>query len=221
MKHLLIEGENMRILFRNGFVVQHLYEQPYGIGDAIHRCGYCGLSSRTLYPLSVLPDRESQKLSEKISWCAISEQIVTPLEFISDSSLLFRYIVECQRHNIPIRLLFVESDYAQEVWTAPIPPMKCIGYEYNTIPLDSQIITDLAWYGPFSAFLKHTNPYGLFPSMEEVRSFKNAYDQAFAQGEIGDGGMETHIFRLSEVKIDDALHCMIQKQPGRMENSKF
>ena len=195
----------MSILFPNGFVVQHLYEQPYGMDDVIRACGYCGLSARNADPLSALPDRESQKLSHEASWRAISEQMVTPLEFISDSSLLLRYVAACQSHNIPIRLLFVESDYGQEVWTDPIPPKKLLGYEYNTIPIDNQIITDLSWYDPFSAFLKRMNSYGFFCSMEEVRSFKNAYDQAFAQGEIGDGDMETHIFRLSEMKIDDVL----------------
>lgn len=201
----------MGILYRNGFVIQHLYEQPYGMGDVIHTCGYCGLSARNADPLSALPDRESQKLSEEASWRAISEHMRTPLEFISDSSLLLRYIAACQSHNIPIRLLFVESDYRQEVWTDPIPPRKLLGYEYNTIPIDNQIITDLSWYDPFSDFLKRINSYGLFRSMEEVLSFKNAYDQAFARGDIGDGDMETHIFRLSEVQVDDALRCSPSK----------
>lgn len=198
----------MSIFYRNGFVVQHLYEQPYGIGDAIHICGYCGLSARNSYPLSSLPDRESQKLSKEASWCAISEQMFTPQEFISDSSLLLRYIAACQSHNIPIRLLFVESDYKQEIWVDPIPPKKLLGYEYNTIPIDSQIITDLSWCDAFSAFLKRINPYGLFHSIEEVLSFKNAYDQAFVQGKVGDGEMETHIFGLYEVQVDDALCCL-------------
>lgn len=184
------------------------------MGDVIHTCGYCGLSARNADPLSALPDRESQKLSKEASWCAISEHMVTPLEFISESSLLLRYIAACQSRNIPIRLLFVESDYEQEVWTAPIPPKKLLGYEYNTIPIDNQIITDLSWYDPFSDFLKRINSYGLFRSMEEVLLFKNAYDQAFARGEIGDGDMETHIFRLSEVQVNDALRCLPSRANG-------
>lgn len=49
--------------------------------------------------------------------------------------------------------------------------------------------------------MKRINPYGLFHSIEEVLSFKNAYDQAFVQGKVGDGEMETHIFGLYEVQV--------------------
>ena len=52
------------------------------------------------------------------------------------------------------------------------------------------------------------NSHGLFFTEEEAVSFKNAYDGAFARGEIGDGDMEAHIFCLYEVNPEDALRCL-------------
>jgi hypothetical protein len=154
-------------------------------------------------------DSESRELNKEAEWRIISEQEYVSLEFISDSNVLLRYIQACRRHNIPIRLLFVESDYNSEVWAGPDIPKSFLGFEYNTIPLDNQVIADLFWYQPLFPFRERLNSWGLFSSEDDVMSFKNAYDQAYAQGEIGDGDMETHIFGLFEVQVDYALRCLL------------
>ena len=199
----------MTLYCRNGFLVQHLNDCPYGMESTISTCGYSGLCARNSNPLSELADRESRDLSKEAEWRLISEQENVLLEFISDPNILLRYIKACRKHNIPIRLLLVESDYREEVWIGPDIPKRFLGYEYNTIPIDNQIITDLSWYPPLSPFLKRLNSHGLFSSVDEVRLFKNAYDQAFDQGEIGDGDMDTHIFCLFEVQPDDVLRYLL------------
>ena len=201
----------MDLLCQNGFLVQHLNDCPHGVENKIHTCEYNGLSARNSNPLSMFSDRESQELSKEAEWRVISEHKYALKEFISDPDILIRYIKTCQKRNIPIRLLFVESDYNEEVWRGPEIPKRFLGYEYNTIPIDNQIITDFSWYRPLSPFIKHVNPWGLFSSLDDVMRFKNAYDSAFENGEIGDGDMETHIFCLFDVQLDDLLRHLLNE----------
>ena len=201
-------GNGEKAIFQNGFLVQHLYEIPYVMEDIINACGYLGLSARNSDPLLSLPDRESRELSREATWREVSPGWYQMLEFISDPEILLRYLKACRDRGIPIRLLFAQSDYSQEVWTGPDIPKKCIGFEYSPIPIDNQIIGDLYCYPPLNPFMKRLNSYGLFFTQEEATQFKNAYDQAFAQGEIGDGDVETHIFCLYEVNPEDVLRCL-------------
>ena len=198
----------MKLYYQNGFLVQHLYDVPNGMEKTIETCGYNGLCARNSNPLSKCTDQESRKLSHAAEWQKTPDKMFVSLEFISDPGILFQYIQACRVRNIPIRLLFIESDYSEEVWTGPEMPKNFLGYEYNTIPIDNQIITDISWYTPFSVFRKGLNSWGLFPTMDDALLFKSAYDRAMAQGEIGDGEMETHIFCLFEVRIEDVLQVL-------------
>ena len=195
-------------IFQNGFLVQHRYEIPRIMEDMIHACGYLGLSARHSDPLMTLPDRESRELSREATWREVSPGMYQMLEFISDPAILLRYLMACRDREIPVRLLFVESDYSQEVWTGPDIPKRCIGFEYSPVPIDNQIIGDLCCCESLAPFLKRLNSHGLFFTQEEAAAFKNAYDRAFAEGIIGDGDMEAHIFCLYEVNPEDVLLCL-------------
>ena len=197
----------MDLHYRNGFLIQHLYDHPHGMENIIQIHNYYGLSARNSNPLSMLSTPECLSLSKKAEWHSISEHEHILLEFISNPDLLIQYIKTCQEYSIPIRLLFVESDYNGEVWTGPDVPKKFLGYEYNTIPIDDKIITDFSWYLPLAPFWDRVNSFGLFSSLDDVTLFTNAYKQAFDRGEIGDGDMQAHTFRLYEVQPDDVLRC--------------
>lgn len=211
-EEFLAEAENLdngeKAIFQNGFLVQHRYALPYGMEEIFNACGYLGLSARHSDPLMDLPDRESRELSREATWREVSPGMYQMLEFISDPDILLRYLKVCREREIPIRLLFAQSDYDQEVWTGPDIPKQCIGFEYSPIPIDNQIIGDLCCVVPLAPFLKRLNSYGLFFTQEEAAAFKDAYDRAFAAGEIGDGDMETHIFCLYEVDPEDVLRCL-------------
>ena len=198
-------------IFQNGFLVQGLYEIPSVMEDIINACGYLGLSARHSDPLMDLTDRESRELSREATWFEVSPGMYQMLEFISDPDILLRYLKACREREIPIRLLFAESDYDQEVWTGPDVPKRCIGFEYSPVPIDNQIIGDLYCCEFLAPFLKRLNSYGLFFTQEEAAAFKNAYDWAFAAGIIGDGDMEAHIFCLYEVDPEDAMRCLERK----------
>ena len=211
-EEFLAEAENPdsgeKVIFQNGFLVQHRYALPYGMEEIFNACGYLGLSARNSDPLFSLPDRESRELSKAANWREVSPGMYQMLEFISDPDILLRYLKACREREIPLRLLFAQSDCDQEVWTGPDIPKQCIGFEYSPIPIDDQIIGDLCCVEPLAPFLKRLNSYGLFFTREEAAQFKNAYDRAFAAGEIGDGDMEAYIFCLYEVKPEDVLRCL-------------
>ena len=214
-EEFLAEAENPdsgeKVIFQNGFLVQHRYALPYGMEEIFNACGYLGLSARHSDPLMDLTDRESRELSREATWREVSPGMYQMLEFISDPDILLRYLKACREREIPLRLLFAQSDCDQEVWTGPDIPKQCIGFEYSPIPIDDQIIGDLCCVEPLAPFLKRLNSYGLFFTQEEAAQFKNAYDRAFAAGEIGDGDMETHIFCLYEVNPEDAMRCLERK----------
>lgn len=113
-------GEKPR--FQNGFLLQHLYEMPYGMEDVLSASGYLGLSARNADPLSALSDRESRELSREANWREISPGRYQLLEFISDPDILLRYLLACRQREVPARLLFAESDYDQEIWSGPDIP---------------------------------------------------------------------------------------------------
>ena len=100
-----------------------------------------------------------------------------------------------------IRALFIESKYSIETWSAPLPRMKFLGYEYCPIPVDEQIITDMDWYMPFSKYWNTLNAYGLFNTYGEVLEFVNDYEQAFFAEKVGDGYMDAYICRVSQICI--------------------
>lgn len=203
--------------FQNGFLVQHLYEMPHSMEDMFNATGYLGLSARNSDPLLSLPDRESRELSREATWREVSPGMHQLLEFISDPDILLRYLLACRQREIPVRLLLAESDYDQEVWSGPDIPKTPIGFEYSPIPIDNQIIGDLCCWEPLAPFLKRLNSHGLFFTEEEAAAYKNAYDGAFARGEIGDGDMEAHIFCLYEVNPEDALRCLVGNEGSEQD----
>ena len=214
-EEFLAEAENLgngeTAIFQNGFLVQGLYEIPRVMEDIIDAWGYLGLSARHSDPLMDLTDRESRELSREATWREVSPGMCQMLEFISDPDILLRYLKACREREIPLRLLFAQSDYSQEVWTGPDVLKRCIGFEYSPVPIDNQIIGDLYYCEFLAPFLKRLNSHGLFFTREEAAAFKNAYDRAFAAGIIGDGDMETYIFCLYEVNPEDAMRCLERK----------
>ncbi len=192
-------------LIPNGFVLQRTDAPSYTVLNYIKSFAYHGLAAYSTEPLyavdNILHDREAYSLCQETFSLRVDENAYVIRAFISNPDLLTRYILACQSRGIPIRALFVESDYAGECWRGPQPEGELWGFEYNTIPFDDQIVTDLHWYGPLSGFWPKLNAQGLFSAQADVLAFKEAYDRAFDAGEIGDGEMETHIFKLTEVSL--------------------
>lgn len=196
-------------LIPNGFVLQRTDAPSYAVLNYIKSFPYHGLAAYSTEPLyavdNILHDREAYALCSEAFSQRVGENAFVLRSFICEPDLLTRYILACQMRKIPIRALFVESDYAGEYWLGSRPDGALWGYEYNTIPFDDQIVTDLHWHAPLARFWLQLNSRGLFSEQADVLAFKRAYDSTFAAGEIGDGEMETHIFRLTVVGLETVL----------------
>ncbi|HBL84588.1 MAG TPA: hypothetical protein DDZ99_06740 [Clostridiales bacterium] len=186
-------------LYKNGFIVQQSNFVMPCMKFTKNIC-YKGISAYSDYPLyDYINDKECEALQNEIWYKKIDNKYSIQLNFITNPNLLYRYIKMCKKYNIQLRYLFIESDIDSEIWNAPIPDMNFIGYEYCEIPFDSQVISDLDTHEPFQKHRDKLNKYGLFSTLDDAKSFKFDYDNEFATGIIGDGEMETHIFRVSKV----------------------
>ena len=187
--------------YKNGAIVQQLTFPTNYLNLDEKR--YLGINAFYDDPLMSLTDDVSQKLSDEISFRKTDENLYQQTFFISNQDLLRRYTAACKEKNIPIRVLFVESDYEHERWSGELPKMMFIGYEYCEIPFDNQIITDFDWYEPLSRFKKMLNRYGLFDTLQGVMDYKGKYDREFDAGNVGDGEFIAFICKIYEVDIDN------------------
>ena len=179
----------------NGILVQ-------GLNDKTHctkTFPYHGINAYFPFPLTWLKDEVSQKLTDEQRVKRIDEYWSVSLEFISNLDLYNRYIRHCAAMNVPIRALFVESDYSAEIWTGALPKTEFMGYEYCPMPIDDQVATDMDWYEPFFKFRKLLNEFGLFRSYKDVETFVKFYNEEFLAERIGDGEMDAYICRVSQI----------------------
>ena len=183
-------------LFPNGIIIQETSRPT----NYIAKINYRGANAYHSEPLLGIDNVVCKRLSDEASFIRHADGSCTPKEFISDIDLASRYISQCRDMNIGIRVLFVESEYCEEIWNAPLPKLSFLGYEYSPIPFDCQVITDMDWYTPLHSFFPMLNQNGLFDSHEDILLFKEAYDAAVLKGDIGDD-METFICKIYEVII--------------------
>ena len=121
-------------------------------------------------------------------------------EFVSDPDLLRAYLAGCQAYNRPYRLLFICSDYTDEVWDAPLPPMTLLGYECCEIPFDDYCIYELFEQEHFFAMHRQgLNEHGLFPNEASCRAFRDEYNRLLAEDKVGDGAVDLYICAVYEV----------------------
>ena len=185
---------------KNGILIQDLQYPAFTLKRIKGK--YLGVSSFYAEPLLTIKDPECQKLNDEATKIRFSDGYSTFLEFIPNLDILYRYLIKCKELNLGVRLLYIESDYPDEVCDYDFEDKKFLGYEYCEIPFDSQVITDFDWYEPLHKYYDLLNEYGLFNTVEDAEKFKAAYDDAFQKGYIGDGDMDTYIFKLYEVDAE-------------------
>lgn len=179
----------------NGILIQGVQDKT----NYVKSFSYQGMNAYFLYPLVSLSDNESRKITNEQQSKRCSDNLYMSQEFISNINLYKRYLKKCHELNIEIRVLFVESEYSDEIWQDELPQMFFLGYEYCPIPIDEQIITDLDWCDSLSYYRHRVNEYGLFDSYVDALEFAQDYSHRAKNGEIGDGAIDAYIFRVSQV----------------------
>lgn len=185
--------------YPNGFLIQDTSWHS----DNVKTFSYKGIDAYGNEPLRFIGTRQCREISNRITSLKVGENEYVMREFISNKDDLDEYIRICRELSIPIRILFLESDYCDEIWKAPLPQMRFIGYEYCPVPIDCQIITDLDWCSQLEKHKLKLNEYGLFRTEEDAASFQKDYLKAEAEGYVGDGGVDAYIFKISVVDIAD------------------
>jgi len=189
----------------NGILIQGFHEKQ----NHVKKICYQGINAYFQFPLTVMYDDESRKLTNEQQSKKVDDYFYVMLEFISNSDLYNRYVNQCKMLGIKFRALFIESNYSDEIWSDPLPKMELLGYEYCPIPIDEQVITDMDWYEPFSKYHQKLNKYGLFETYEDVFEFSNEYNKAMEDGYIGDGEVDLYICRVYQVIINNENGNMI------------
>ena len=182
----------------NGILVQGLNDK----NNYVKSFPYQGINAYFQFPLTWLQDEVSQKLTKEQLSKQVDDYWSVSQEFISDPDLYGRYIKHCAAMNVPIRALFIESDYADEIWASALPKMEFMGYEYSPIPFDDQVSTDMEWYQPFFKFRNLLNEFGLFRSYEDAERFVKFYNEEFLARRIGDGEMDAYICKVSRICLN-------------------
>lgn len=184
-------------IHKNGWVVQDKNCPLLDMKNFI----YNGINAYDTFPLIRQNDIECRRVSDEQFQKKISENSYQLLNFISDKLLLDKYISLCKQKNINCRVLFIESNYSEEICRTDDKNSILLGYEYCPIPFDEQIITDFDWCTQLTKFIKRLNENGLFDNYEDALAFKKRYDLLFKKGIVGDGEFLGYIMKVSEQKF--------------------
>lgn len=191
----------------NGFLIQDLTMKDDPIKQFLSVTNYRGIHRYAQDPLTddrLYRDPAVRELHARRFSRPAGEGYWYINEFVSEPDLLREYLAGCQVYNRPYRLLFICSDYTDEVWNAPLPPMTLLGYECCEIPFDNCCIYDLLEDEQY--FLEHRqklNEYGLFSDEAACRAFRDEYNRLLSEDKVGDGEVDLYICAVYEVAAED------------------
>lgn len=194
------------MLTPNGFLIQDLTIEDPTVKQLFSATGYRGVHCYAQDPLTdqtLCRDPAVRALRNRRFSRPAGEGYRYINEFVSDPDLLRDYLAGCYVYDRPYRLLFICSDYTDEVWDAPLPPMTLLGYECCEIPFDNYCIYELLGDERyFVAHRKQLNEYGLFPTEAACADFRDEYNRLLTEDKVGDGEVELYVCAVYEVKAE-------------------
>ena len=190
----------------NGFLIQDLTVEDLTFRQVLSQANYRGVHSCAQDPLTddrLCRDPAVRELRNRRFSRPAGEGYWYINEFVSEPGLLREYLAGCQVYDRPYRLLFICSDYTDEVWEAPLPPMTLLGYECCEIPFDCYCICELL--GDERYFAEHRqklNQYGLFSDEAACCAFRDEYNRLLSEDKVGDGEVDLYVCAVYEVAAD-------------------
>lgn len=190
-------------LFKNGYIVQDAGSDRCGMKMPFFAPkGYRGIHRFIMFPLTFCQsDPVCRELSKKQSWRKISDNLFQLLEFISDEELLKQYVEACHGKSIPVRCLYIESDYEDEICQEKPQNIRFIGYEVTEIPFSDMTLCDLAINERFENYRQLLNENGLFANEGDAFKFKTEYKALLEQDLVGDGNVDVFVCAVYETDI--------------------
>lgn len=186
----------------NGFLIQDLTVENHVMKEIPAMVNYRGVHGYAQDPLtdnSLYRDPAVRELHARRFSRPAGEGYWYVNEFVSNPDLLQEYLAGCQAYDRPYRLLFICSDYTDEVWNAPLPPMTLLGYECCEIPFDDCCIYELFECEYLVEHRQVLNEHGLFPIEAACRAFRDEYNRLLAEDKVGDGEVDLYICAVYEV----------------------
>ena len=186
----------------NGFLIQDLTVENHVMKEIPAMVNYRGVHGYAQDPLtdnSLYRDPAIRSLRDCRFSRPAGEGYWYVNEFVSNPDLLQEYLAGCQAYDRPYRLLFICSDYTDEVWNAPLPPMTLLGYECCEIPFDDCCIYELFECEYLVEHRQVLNEHGLFPIEAACRAFRDEYNRLLAEDKVGDGEVDLYICAVYEV----------------------
>ncbi len=191
----------------NGFLIQDLTVEDATIKQFLSVANYRGVHRYAQDPLTddtLCRDPAVRDLRDRRFSRPAGEGYWYINEFVSDPQLLREYLAGCQVYGRPYRLLFICSDYTDEVWDAPLPPMTLLGYECCEIPFDNCCIYELLGHEQyFAEHRQELNEYGLFSTEAACAAFRDEYNRLLSEDKVGDGEVDLYICAVYEVKTEN------------------
>lgn len=129
-------------------------------------------------------------------------------EVISELGFAKKYVRECLKNNIKIRILAIESDSERPIWKAKKPEMHYLGYEcaspigdYFSHTGDDFNLCNLTDYPEYEKYKEKLNGYGLFDDIETLKDCMEVRERLFKKGELEYLCDYTEYIRVSEIEI--------------------
>ena len=189
----------------NGFLIQDLTMENHVMKEIPAMVNYRGVHSYAQDPLtdnSLCRDPAVRSLRDRRFSRPAGEGYRYVNEFVGDPDLLKEYLAGCQAYDRPYRLLFICSDYTDEVWDSLLPPMTLLGYECCEIPFDDCCIYELFECEYFAEHRQVLNEHGLFPSETACRAFRDEYNRMLTEDKVGDGEADLYVCAVYEVAAE-------------------
>jgi len=211
-------------LYNNGLIVQAINmdsaefveELKQGWKPSVLYLAYRGLGRYISWPLIGDQDAISRSLQDESRQRWFSVQFnVNPqryaLEVAPDRDYCIRYLNHCRSKGIAVRILFCRSERNTQIWDAPLPQMKFLGYDYSSsqsfievIPDDLLCISDdLQKENPEMRALiecrNKLNENQLFNTLSDIKEYVQRREKAISAGVVLEPSDDLNVFEVSEV----------------------
>lgn len=177
---------------------------------------YRGLGRYISWPLIGEQDAISRSLQDESRerWFSVQFNINPQryaLEVAPDRNYCIRYLNHCRSKGIAVRILFCRAERNTQIWDAPLPQTKFLGYDYSTSQSFIEVIPDDLLYNSdarqkenpeMRALIECRNKLNenqLFNTLSDIEEYVQRREKAISAGIVLEPSDDLNIIEVSEV----------------------
>jgi len=197
-------------MYKNGVIIHDISQSEYTAKNITYN-GIVRYRKNVIGSyLDVISLGIDEEIAELIINWYVDENDITHyyLDVIPTYDLLKRSVNHYLHFNIPIRILFIESEFDKPEWVGYIPKMKFIGYELGSSEItDPTMIYEIEHcvHPEFEKFANKLNENGLFNEYETISEYENIRNRLLSEGVDIENENPYYIMRISEINISDIV----------------